>query len=65
VAGRNGDIEADPERVSFLMRVVWLLDDHVATVDVVAEFFEASRFFEDELVDGVRFIDAAVGDVDW
>jgi len=38
---------------------------NVAPVDVIAEFLEARRFFENELVYRLGFIDAAVGDVDW
>ena len=45
------------------MGVVRLLDGNVATVDVVAEFFQARRFFHDELIDVVGFRDAAIGDV--
>jgi hypothetical protein len=46
------------------MRVVGLLDGDVATVDVVAEFFQARCFFENDLIDGVGFFDAPVTDVD-
>ena len=64
MAGRDGDIDPDTVGVSFLMGVVRLFDRDVATVDVVAEFFQARRFLEDDLVDGVGFIDAPVSDVD-
>ena len=64
VAGRDGDVDPDPKRIPFLMGAVRLLDGDVATVDVVAEFFQARRFLEDGLVDGVGFIDAPIGDVD-
>jgi len=64
VAGRHGDIDPDPIGISLLMGVVRLLDGDVATVDVIAEFFQARRFLKDDLVDGVGFIDAPVGDVD-
>ncbi len=46
------------------MRVVGLLNRHVASMDVVAELFQALRFVEDELVDGVGFFDAPISDVD-
>ena len=64
VAGRDGDIDPDTVGISLLMGVVRLLDGDVATVDVVAEFFQARRFLEHDLVDGVGFIDASVSDVD-
>jgi hypothetical protein len=51
VTRRNGDIDTHPELVSFLMRVIGLLDCHVTSVDVIAEFFEPGRFFQNELVD--------------
>ena len=47
------------------MRVIRLLDGDVTSVDVVAEFFEAGRFFQNELIDLFGFLDAAIGDVDW
>lgn len=61
---RNGNVDPDPKRISFLMGVIRLLDGNVAAVDVVAEFFEARCFIENELIDVVGFGDAAVGDVD-
>ena len=64
MTGRDGDIDPDPKRISFLMGVVWLLDGDVAAVDVIAEFFQARRFLHDELVDVIGFRDAAVGDID-
>ena len=64
MTGRDGDIDPDPVGISFLMSVVRLLNGDVATVDVVAEFFQARGFLEDDLVDGVGFIDAPVSDVD-
>jgi hypothetical protein len=64
VAGRHRYIDPDPKGISFLMSVVRLLDGNVAAVDVIAEFFQARRFLQDELIDLVGFSDAAVGDVD-
>jgi hypothetical protein len=64
VARRHGDIDPDPVRISLLMGVVRLLDGDVATVDVIAEFFQARCFLEHDLVDGVGFVDAPVSDVD-
>lgn len=65
VAGRDGNVDANPERITFLMGVIRLFDRHIAPVDVIAEFFEACRFLENELVYRLGFIDAAVGNVDW
>ena len=63
VSRRDRHIDAHPEPISFLMSAVWLLDGHVAAIDVIAEFFQARRFLHDELIDVVGFRDAAVGDV--
>ena len=64
VARRHGDVDPDPEGISFLMGVVRLLNGNVAAVDVVAEFFEARCFLKNELIDVVGFGDTAIGDVD-
>ena len=45
MAAGNRYIDANPERVSFVMRVVRLLDGDVAPVDVVAKFLKPRRFF--------------------
>lgn len=45
--GRNGDIDPDPKRVSFLMRVIRLLDRDVAAVDVIAKLFEVRCLIQD------------------
>ena len=63
VAGRHRHVDPDPERIAFLMGVVRLLNGDIAPVDVVAELFQAGRLFQDELIDVVGFLDAAVGDV--
>ena len=65
VARRHRDIDAHPELVPLVMRMIGLLDSHVTPVDVIAEFFEPSRFFKNELVDRLRFIDPAIGNVNW
>ena len=64
VARRHGHVDPNAKRIAFLMSVIWLLDCHVASVDVIAELFESRRFIHDELIDLVGFVDAAVGDVD-
>jgi hypothetical protein len=63
--GRDGDVDADPELVSLVMRMIGLLDRYVTPVDVIAEFFEPRRFLQDELVDCLRLFDPAIGDVYW
>ena len=43
VAPRHSHINAAPVRIAFLMRVIGLLDSHVAAVDVIAKFFKSRR----------------------
>lgn len=50
VTRRHGDIDAHPELVSLLVRVIGLLDGDVASIDVVAKFVEPGRFLKNELV---------------
>ena len=65
VAGRDCDIDAHSKLIPFLMRVVGLLDGHVTSIDVIAEFFEPGRFLQNELVHLLRFLQAAIGYVYW
>ena len=46
VPARNGDINTDAELISFVVRVVWLLDRHIAAVDVIAKFFQPRCLFQ-------------------
>jgi len=62
VASRHSHIDAAAIRISFVMRVVGLLDGHVAAVDVVAKFFQARCIFQNEIVDLVRFFQTPVRD---
>jgi len=59
----HGDIDADVIRISLLMRVVSLLDRHVAAVDVVAKFLKSRCIFKNEIVDLVRFFQTPVRDL--
>jgi hypothetical protein len=59
----NRHIDPHPELVPFLMGMIGLLDGHVASIDVIAESFEPSRFLQNELVELVGFLDAAIGNV--
>jgi hypothetical protein len=45
-----------------MMRVIGLLDGHVAAIDVVAKFFQSGCIFENEIVDLVRFFQTPVRD---
>ena len=63
VASRHSHIDAAAIRISFMMRVIGLLDGHVAAVDVVAKFFESRCIFQNEIVDLVRFFQTPVGDL--
>src|SRR6266536_2239467 len=49
-------------RISFLMSMIGLLDRDVATVDVVAKFFEPGRVIQNEIVDLVCFFEATISD---
>jgi hypothetical protein len=65
VTVRHSDIDAHPELVSLLMGMIGLLDGDVTPVDVIAEFFEAGRLFENKLVELLRLLDPAIGNVYW
>jgi len=65
VTRRDGDIDAHPELVSFLMRMIGLLDGDITSVDMVAEFFEPGRFLQNELVELFRLIDPTIGYIYW
>jgi hypothetical protein len=62
---RHGDIDAHSELVPLLMRMIGLLDSYVTPIDVIAELFEPRRFLQNELVDRLRLLDPAIGDVYW
>ena len=51
VATRHSHIDAAPVRISFMMRVIGLLDGHVAAVDVVAKFLQPRGIIQNEIVD--------------
>ena len=63
VAARHSHINAAAVRVTFLMRVIGLLDSHIAAVDVVAKFFQSRCIFQNEIVDLVRFFQTPVRDL--
>ena len=63
VTARNSHIDAAPERVSFLMRVIGLLDSDIAAVDVVAKSFQSRCIIQNEIVDLVRFFQTPISDL--
>lgn len=62
VAGRNGDIDPDAEWIPGMLRMVGMLNHHVAPADVIAKAIEARGFAANEFVELVRFLDPSVGD---
>jgi len=65
VSGRDGDINPDPELVSFFVSMIRLLDRNVAPADVIAKFVQPGRFLQHQLFDSQGFFQAAVSDVYW
>ena len=63
VATRHGHINSAPVRISLLMRVIRLLDGHIAAVDVVAKSFKPCGVIQNEIVDLVRFFQTPIGDL--
>ena len=58
-------VDSDPERVALVVRVIWLFDGNVAAIDMVAKLFKPSSFIQNELVDRLRLVDSAIGDLYW
>ena len=65
VMRRHGDIDAHSKLVSFVMRMIGLLDGDITSIDVIAEFFEPGRFLQNELVDLFRLVDPTIGYIYW
>src|SRR6266576_347545 len=61
--GRHGDIDANPVGVPFLMSVVGLLDRYITPIDMIAEFLQPGRIFQNQVVDLFGFLETTVGDV--
>ena len=57
-------IDSTAIRITFVMSVVGLLDCDVAAVNVIAKFFQPRCIIQNEIVDVLRFFQAAIGDVD-
>ena len=64
VTARNSHIDAHAVLISFVMSVVWLFDRHITAVNVIAKFFQPRCIIQNEIVDVLRFFQAAIGDVD-
>ena len=60
MAARHRYIDAAPERIPFLMRMVRLLDGHVAAVDMIAKFLQSRCILQNEVVDLVRFFQTPI-----
>ena len=63
VASCYSNIDPAPARISFMMRVIGLLNRHVAAVDVVAKSFQSCCIFQNEIVDLVGFFQTPVRDL--
>lgn len=62
---RDCDVDPTTKRISFLVRVIGLLDGDVTAVDVIAKLLEPRCIVENEIVDLVGFFQAAIRDVNW
>jgi hypothetical protein len=60
VAGRDGNIDSDPEWIAGMLRVVGMLNDDVAAADVIAKTIQPRGFVSDELVELIGFLDASI-----
>ena len=63
VATRHRHVDSASVRISLLMRVIRLLDGHIAAVDVVAKFFKPRGVIQNEIVDLVRFFQTPIRDL--
>ena len=59
----NRHINSHPKRISFLMRMVRLLDGDITSADVIAKTIQSRCFRENQLLNFFRFLQTAVGDV--
>jgi hypothetical protein len=65
VAAGNRYVDANAEQVPLVMGVVRLLDGDVTPVDMVAKLLKPGRFFQNQQVDRLGFVDSTIGDVYW
>ena len=64
VAWRHRHVDADPERISGMLGMVGMLDDDVATADMIAKAIEPRGFGSDVIIELLRLFDAAIRDFD-
>ena len=64
VTTRNGHIDTTTVRISFLVRVIGLLNGDVAAIDVIAKSFQPRCIIQNETVDLVRFFQTPISDFD-
>jgi hypothetical protein len=62
VTTRNGHIDTTTVRISFLVRVIGLLNGDVAAVDVIAKSFQPRCIIQNESVDLARFFQTPISD---
>jgi hypothetical protein len=62
VTTRNGHIDTTTVRISFLVRVIGLLNGDVAAVDVIAKSFQPGCIIQNESVDLARFFQTPISD---
>jgi hypothetical protein len=60
VAGRDGNIDADAKGIARMLRVIGMLENDIATADVIAKAIETRGFAADECVELVRFLDSTI-----
>jgi hypothetical protein len=62
VTTRNSHIDTTTVRISFLVRVIGLLNGDVAAVDVIAKSFQPRCIIQNESVDLARFFQTPISD---
>jgi hypothetical protein len=60
VAGRDRNVNSDPEWVPRVLGVVGMLDHDVASTDVIAKAVEARGLAANEFVELIRFLDSPI-----
>jgi hypothetical protein len=64
VAWRHGHVDANPEWISGMLRMIGMLDDDIAAADVIAKPIESRGFGANVIIKLVCFFDAAIRDFD-
>src|SRR5437868_7879680 len=63
--GRHGDVDTYPKLVAFFVRMIWLLDRHIAPADVITKLVQTRCFIAHHLFDSIALVEAAISDVHW